>query len=342
MATLTRFDNQYKDIEKFKDFELTQCIAYEMAIRNPERKKLQEEYLKQSFTKNIDKWIDRFNNIETDEEFKALILEFIKVEGINNTIVEENDKLQYAIEEKSFFSPRRESDIKLLNDVIITYLLRDSQRKQASNSAIIDSDSLTESIMNDDGTTKTIHNGIINYEKLFPKFTRPHPVIPKNMSKEIDIKVNLKLPAKELLAYVEVIKKNYDASNGEAFQAATLLTTTAEIDREIFSIQIKMKRKGSKSKLEMPEKTQQEVYADLFFLYDVYRDGSIKKQNDKYNYFCDKLLTYYTDKVCRYHGISDKEDVYDSIGTPNEHYTRQYLKVMKGYIDQYAYKSLLA
>lgn len=39
-----RSDKQYKEIEKFRDYELTQCIAYEMAIRNAENIKLAEEY----------------------------------------------------------------------------------------------------------------------------------------------------------------------------------------------------------------------------------------------------------------------------------------------------------
>ena len=36
MINLNRSDKQYTDIEKFKKYELTYCIAYEMAIRNDE------------------------------------------------------------------------------------------------------------------------------------------------------------------------------------------------------------------------------------------------------------------------------------------------------------------
>ena len=35
-----RDDSNYKEIEEFQDYELTNCIAYEMAIRNTELKKL--------------------------------------------------------------------------------------------------------------------------------------------------------------------------------------------------------------------------------------------------------------------------------------------------------------
>ncbi len=37
--TLKRNDKQYIEIEQFADYELTQCVAYELAIRNPKYKK---------------------------------------------------------------------------------------------------------------------------------------------------------------------------------------------------------------------------------------------------------------------------------------------------------------
>ena len=37
MSNLKRSDNQYVEVEEFADYELTQCIAYEMAIRDDEK-----------------------------------------------------------------------------------------------------------------------------------------------------------------------------------------------------------------------------------------------------------------------------------------------------------------
>ena len=42
-----RDDLIYKEIEEFQDYELTNCIAYEMAIRNEDIKKLLHEIFNQ-------------------------------------------------------------------------------------------------------------------------------------------------------------------------------------------------------------------------------------------------------------------------------------------------------
>lgn len=42
-----RSDPQYIEIENFKDYELTNCIAYEMAIRNPEFIKFRKECIEE-------------------------------------------------------------------------------------------------------------------------------------------------------------------------------------------------------------------------------------------------------------------------------------------------------
>ncbi len=339
---ISRADTSYKEIEKFKDYELTQCIAYEMAIRNPERKKLYQEYKKYVYTDKLDKWVSKFNTVQTYEEYKKLITDFIEAEGISKETVEKNEKLFKIIEEKTFFQPQ--DNIKLpdfTNNTINSYLDRTSQREQVSKLTCIDSNTIKQSIFQDTGIVKTIHNATLNYEKLFPKFSRPLPVIPKTATKEIDIHINLQLPEKELLSYLETIKKNYDKSHGEALRPSTPLSMAIDIDKEIFTIQIKMKKKGSQTNLEMPEKTQQEVYADLLFLYDVFTLTDIKKQSDKITFFRNNMIDYYAMKVCKYHGIKDIDEVSDFIGTPRDQTVREYVKMMQAYIDDYGYKKLL-
>jgi len=339
---LSREDTQYKEIEKFKDFELTQCIAYEMAKRNREIQKLNEEYNKVRTTKNLDAWIDEFNTTQSDEEFEKVVKRMIETEGIDIKDLQQSMALENEIKKKSFFPPRSNYGKTVKNEKINEHLSRTSQKAQVSRSNIVDTSSLGSEIFTDDGKAKTHLGGVIDYGKLYPAFSRPQPIIPADVSKEIDIHINLKLPAKELMAYVEAVKKNYDKSNGEAYQSATPLNIAADINREIFSIQIKIKQKGSKTNLEMPEKTQQEVYADLFFLYDVYTNMEMKKKSDKFIFFRNGLIDYYAKKVCKYHGIDDIDEVSDSIGAPREQTVREYLKMMQGYIDDFGYKQLLA
>ena len=44
-----RDDLIYKEIEEFQDYELTNCVAYEMAIRNENISALVNKYLKKRF-----------------------------------------------------------------------------------------------------------------------------------------------------------------------------------------------------------------------------------------------------------------------------------------------------
>ena len=122
----------------------------------------------------------------------------------------------------------------------------------------------------------------------------------------------------------------------------TPLELALDIDKEIFNIRIKVKKKGSDTTLEMPEKTQQEVYADLLFLYDVYTHPGLRKQAEKMKHFKWEMIDYYAAKVIRYHGLKDIDEVSEHIGTPRDQTIREYVKMMKEYIDNYGYKKLIA
>ena len=56
-------DSIYKEIEEFEDYEYSNCIAYEMCIRNKEVKKLKKRY------KHIEKdYIDFINSIKSIDD----------------------------------------------------------------------------------------------------------------------------------------------------------------------------------------------------------------------------------------------------------------------------------
>ncbi len=226
------------------------------------------------------------------------------------------------------------------NAFFISYQSRSSQRAQAQRTHIINDDKL-DSYFDDDGSAKTIAGSIIKYVDLFPEFSRPLPLVQTEASKEIDLLLNLALPMEELTSYIEQIKKVYDNNSADIFQTASLNEDAKAAGREIFSIQIKMTKKGSRFHLDMPEKKRQEVYADLLFLYDVLNTSDIKKQGDKIQHFQNELIDYYAKKVCVYHRIKDIDEVTPFIGTPREQTVRECNKMMQRYIDGYGYRQLL-
>ena len=347
MKDILRSDKKYKEIENFKDYELTQCIAYEMATRNPEVKKLVAE---QATLWNWDSLPDddmkSFEKTKSIEEMRMWIPIFWE----NNPQIRKEYmkylELRSKINDLSYFhiaAPITGNFYRLLkNPAFNAYLKNPSQREQAEKSKSIRNEDLSiHAKRGHDGTASTELGGKMSYADLYPKLSREIPNLPVNLKKELDIPINLVLPLDDILSYVKAIKMNYDKSNGEAFKSASPVKEILEIDKDIFSIQIKMKQKGSDTKLTMPDKRQQEVYADLLFLYDFYTDSSNKNKRDKYLDFRKGLIDHYANKVCKYHGIKDIDDVSEYISTPNEHTARKYFKMMKAYIEEYGYKQLL-
>ena len=341
---LSRSDGRYKEIEKFKDYELTQCIAYEMAVRNEEIKELAYKRDSTSILNMFDEtWIKRMNTISTKEEEDEILDEFTKIAVANIEMYKENQRLRKEIIEKSYFDIANQKGSKI-NDLLSNvfykdYVSRETQRIQAKKSHLIDTGSMKYAFT-DEGKADTKKKGVIKYDELYPVFSRHIPIIPEDLSKEIDIVINMALPKNEILSYIDKIKSNYD-KNPQLFKSASLLSSLSSIDKEIFTIKIKTKKKGSSSNLNMPEKKQQEVYADLFFLYDVMEDASIKKQKDKFDHFRYEMIMYYGEKVRRYYRKKDIDEILDHISTPRDQSIREYYKVMKYYIDEYGYKTLL-
>lgn len=70
---LTPEDNKYRDIEKFKDFEYTYCIAYEMLIRTTEYKFLLQQYAEV---------MNMLNEISDSEKINELVRQMEKL-GLN-------------------------------------------------------------------------------------------------------------------------------------------------------------------------------------------------------------------------------------------------------------------
>jgi len=343
----SRFDDTYKGIEQFKDYELTQCIAYEMAKRNPQVREMVKEATRLCIFKPEEvsqEWADKFNNVTSEEEMNRVLLEYICAKPDRQRRLEAAVALDKKIKELSFFSFPPEVGVEL--DAMITnpYFRQSmnigSQLSMAQNSPSIDVKSIKD-MYNDDGTVKTKTGAVIEYAKLFPAFHRQQPTIPPSASKELYLRINLALPEEDLTAFIRELKKAYEKGKGEVFRVPTPLDMAVGIDKEIFNIQIKMKKRGAKANLDMPEKARQEVYTDLLFLYDVFQSQAFKKKGERLEYFKSEIIDYYATKVMKYHGKKDIDEFSDYIATPNDQTIRRLLDVMRSYIDDFGYKKLL-
>jgi len=346
MGSVSRSDARYKEVERFRDYELTQCIAYEMAVRNPDMKKMIRKINDESeFNHFGEERIKRLENAQNKEEERAILLEFLNESPQRGKKILQGFKEEEKASKDFFFNipTRLKISFESLssNSDYDNRVKTSSQREQVRKSSMV-ADERLKSNFEDDGTAKTTKGAIIDYSKLFPKFSRPQPVIPDEFSKEIDLHINLALPAKEILAYVETIKKNYDKSQGEVFKTPSPLAEAQKIDKSIATIQIEMKKKGSPVTFDVPEKTQQEIYADLLFLYDVFTDETFAKPSKKMEYFHERMQDYYAQKVAKYNGIKDIKKVLYDISTPHNQTIRNLFKMMQTYIDDYGYKTLIA
>ena len=86
---ISRNDEQYTEIDRFEPYELTPCIAYEMAIRNNKVKKLLKRYEKISimledehFTLNIHMSKNLFSFIYGYEDNKKIDEAYLKYEKL--------------------------------------------------------------------------------------------------------------------------------------------------------------------------------------------------------------------------------------------------------------------
>ncbi|MDF1877005.1 hypothetical protein JHD47_04155 [Sulfurimonas sp. SAG-AH-194-L11] len=110
---LLRSDDIYKEVEEFKDYELTQCIAYEMAIRNKDN--LEEidtiaEYYKDNKEAINEEYLK--NAIEKTKEYlkvcwlisKSELIPFISLDSM---FYDESTNEEYFIENLSVFEDTR-------------------------------------------------------------------------------------------------------------------------------------------------------------------------------------------------------------------------------------------
>lgn len=269
-----RDDLIYKEIEEFQDYELTNCIAYEMAIRS------------QDCTYSIE----------------VINPDVISGIDLNNTNISDSDKnyLLDVIELSDYIKIFSNNKSNKLN--FIEFLQMDEQIKSMMNETMNFEDRLNKygkveclKILNKK-SKKEILNKLINPPKLNMKHSRPKIKI--NETSLFSIDLNLNLSKEELIAYISKIKDDFDKDNSIIKTPLELLGETLE--------------KSDNKKI--PKKPKASVYADWFYIYDYwkyekalgktdkdifvalevendvpYKEDMIRKIRDKMKYFIDDL-----------------------------------------------------
>ncbi|MDN5113095.1 hypothetical protein [Aliarcobacter butzleri] len=369
-----RDDLIYKEIEEFEDYELTNCVAYEMAIRNKIVKKLIKEI------SDIPMYFDEYEEnyypeeyYELERELEVYLIDTFIIRDIEDSFEkyvknEHNDVFNIIISiNLKIFIKNEEVEEKTLEEI---NKLRNSLKKiyyeniekykieYRANNFNIDkihnnSKPLFIELLND-GQGRIIRKeqpkkAIIENPN-FMKFSRPRLKIKIDCDKSIDLKINLNLPKEELIAYISKIKDDFDKDN-------SIIKTPLELLGEILeneNIDIK----------NLPKRDIKKIYADMFFIYDyfIFQDKKyknereklkneleikIKEINKKWDYDkSDKKAEveeqkndYKTNKQ-KY----SKEQIIDELMKElkfNRTKVNDYLKIMRMFIDDLEYKKLL-
>jgi len=182
----------------------------------------------------------------------------------------------------------------------------------------------------------------VNPFKLYPKFSHLAPIIPDNQSKSSKIAINLALPKDELLAYVTEIKNNYDRDNSAINLPFDEIVRSD--NQHFYNFRSKLSKSSSNSKYNFPSRTQQQIYADLFFIYDVLSVEGTTRQSKRIKFIQDELTYYWADYIL-YHNDKDPDQyrikIFDDIAIMDHKTISKRFSMLRDYIDNEKYRELI-
>jgi len=242
-----RDDLIYKEIEEFQDYELTNCVAYEMAVRNKNISALVNKYLKKRF-------------VFSYAEEKNADIELLKDYGFTLETMLWTEILGILKQDIKLFNGRIRTPITYSNDIL--------KNKTNNNSYIyFEKDSFfSESFYDKNTIVEKIKENNINKEFISSiRFSFKRPKLQFQRNKIVKIDSNLNLPKEELIAYISKIKDDFDKDNSIIKTPLELLGETLE--------------KSDNNKT--PKKPKASVYADWFYIYDYWKYEKIQGKTDK-------------------------------------------------------------
>ncbi len=281
---LLRSATEYLEIEQFKEYEFSWCIAFEMAKRDP--KLLKEAHRFIAFYKRFKSYID-FIPLSWEEYEKAFEYRLHRrAKAIFGYGYDYFAQEHWLSPIDLYYITDDETALEMAE--IYVHQFRDIQDKQSNERFTLEDEEgiLFESSVNlnnehffEDNRTvsdEEIVEAIEEFDidpsliesqrKATENFSRPKLTIPTLFNKNIDVELNLALPEKELLAYVSYIKEKFDKNRDLVKSPIELLGADLE-SVGIEEVDTKEVYKRDR------RKTMSEKYADLFFIYDCYASG---------------------------------------------------------------------
>lgn len=329
-----RSNTSYIEIEAFKEYEFSQCISFEMAIRNPKLKETIERFIdfykrhkerikfipedisffEEAFGYRLhrraqDVFIYWYQYIEQELWLKPIDLYYVIHEEITLEMAEVYMHMAYNIQEQTAneeFSIESEEGVHFESSVDLKNEHYFKDKDEVSKEDII------EAFKSFDMDASMIESEI----KVTENYSRPKLSIPALFNRNVQLELNLALPEAELLSYVRYIKNKYDKDKNIIKSAVELLGGELSAAGFLESGSDKMYKKDRR-------KTLTEKCADLFFIYDNHSN------NLSMDYTLEHLNRYWNEERNAF-PEQFQEKTY-----------KLYLKLAKDFIENQKYKSLL-
>ncbi|MCT7632669.1 hypothetical protein PJV95_02030 [Aliarcobacter butzleri] len=265
-----RDDLIYKEIEKFQDYELNNCIAYEMCIRNKEFKNLLNdvELIRKNYFKVAKMYAETKTakyNLKTSEDVINIVKDKIDdfMEFRKNKI---RDKLS-EIYKKFGLALFDTTNNSVLDDIKDVHFRTKGSLQNMLEFKEENKDGQLEFLSTNYNLKLDLPKEVsrIEYVKNNLMIVTSRPKIDSDKSHIIEMKLNLNLPKEELIAYISKIKDDFDKDNSIIKTPLELLGETLE--------------KSDNKKT--PKKPKAFVYADWFYIYDYWKYEKTQGKTDK-------------------------------------------------------------
>lgn len=314
-VNLSREDHRYQEIEEFEEYELTNCIGYEMAIRNDKyRNKLLE-----IVNEINNKYVQYKNKKYTDETIESYIKiipndEKLRDEKISDSFISD---IRISLRELGF-SEYSSDELLKIEEIkefeIIKYLKstydKEKIDKRYSEVNVIVRDEykiIQTGSHDDDDKTFILKNEVIpNFKRPFLKF---------RSGNHCEIMINSSVPLNELESYMKIILSDLKSNKN-------LLVTPDDM----IGVNVDKPDKITKYTI-----SQIKTYADDFFCYDYYIESKVSNPQLTDAVICESIA-------------NELNDYYDGSGKlskKGDTYRRNVIPKMKYMIEESGYMELI-
>jgi hypothetical protein len=375
-----RSDAIYQEIESFEEYELTQCVAYEMAIRNEEVKKL---FVIAGLNKtlNVENYLDAIL-IKNDETKKIDAIKKLSSYGFNYSqcaiystkmeIHEKNNPNNLLLGSAGvLYTPENIKIKDILNknelDEVCKIEIEEYNKESWVKHPLKNNDEILSIFYNleypfSEKSNKIIKDALKRNHKISIENDFSRPTLILRYTPIANININLALPNNELLEYIKLLKEKYMTFYVDFDEETKKGTIRPNTPLELLGEKLQYETLSEK----LPKKPDAKKYADMFFIYDYVtaRHREVKQHNEKQKKIYEAELLEIKNNT--YLSIKERRDLkkdefihYQIVrerATPRdicheERLTEQldikgeriydYYRVMKPYIEELKYKELI-